>query len=63
MTVRELKDILEYYEDDMEVVTNGQNSGGYVNSISNINSKTIRAFYGKDFQAVVLDGSQVGMKD
>ena len=63
MTVKELKNTLEYYDEDMEVLINGDNSGGYVDSINDTDIEDIRAFYGNDFQAVVLNGRQVGMTD
>lgn len=63
MTTRELINILERYDDNTEVVTNGQNSGGYVNTTYNVRVGTVRSMFGKDFQAVIIDGDQVGMVD
>lgn len=64
MKVKELIKVLERYDSEMEVVTNGRNSGGYVDSIYNVRIGTVRAFYGNDFQAVIIDGEdQVGMTD
>lgn len=63
MTVREMINILERYDDNTEVVTNGQNSGGYVSTTYNVRIGTVRSMFGKDFQAVIIDGDQVGMVD
>ena len=64
MKVKELIKVLERYDSEMEVVTNGQNSGGYVDSIYNVRVGMVRASYGNDFQAVIIDGEdQVGMTD
>ena len=63
MTVKELREILERYKDDTEVVLSAENSGGYVDSIDNVRIGTVRAFFGKDFQAVIIDGNQVGASD
>ena len=62
MTIGELKGILEYYDEDMEVVFHGGNSGGYVDEIRDSTAtKNVRAFWGNNFRAVVLYGEQVGM--
>lgn len=63
MNVKELINILERYDGDTEVVLRGQNSGGYVDDVYNVRIGTVRASFGKDFQAVILVGNQVGMAD
>lgn len=60
MTVRELKDLLCDFDDDMEVVVKPDNSM-YVESINdNFSTREVTAFYGQDFDAVVIRTSQVG---
>lgn len=61
MTVRELKDLLSSFDDDMEVCFKPSNSY-YAESISDYGQESeIHAFYGKDFNAVVIGSSgQVG---
>lgn len=63
MTTRELINMLERYDDNTEVVINSENSGGYVSTTYNVRIGTVRSMYGKDFQAVIIDGDQVGMVD
>lgn len=60
MTVRELIDELEYYDDDMEVVMRPSNSI-YVDGISIVDTKELRSFYGddRDVLALMSDG-QIG---
>ena len=57
MTVRDLIDELENYDEDLEVVFNGNNTI-YVDSIGTTGTSEVRAFYGKDWEAVVLYADQ-----
>lgn len=61
MTVRELINELENYDDNMKVVTKNENGGGYVDCVSSSYTIEVRTFYGNDYEAVVLVGGQVGM--
>lgn len=64
MTVRELIDILESYDDDMEVIIGMRQTYGtdFAMEINyDVEERKIRAFYGKDYKAVVItEGSQCG---
>lgn len=53
MTIRELIDELEYFDENTEVVMQGVNSM-YVDSISHATTKELRANWGKDREVVVL---------
>ena len=57
MTVRNLIDKLENYDEDMEVVFRGSNTI-YVDSIETTGTNKVRAFYGDDWEAVVLYADQ-----
>lgn len=57
MTVRDLIDELENYDEDMEVVFRGSNAM-YVETIGTTGTNEIKAFYGKNWEAVVLYGNQ-----
>ena len=57
MTVRDLIDELENYDEDMEVVFRGSNTM-YVDSIGTTGTNEVRAFYGDDWEAVVLYADQ-----
>lgn len=57
MTVRALIDKLENYDEDMEVVLRGSHTM-YVDSIGAIGTNEVRAFYGNDWEAVVLYSDQ-----
>jgi hypothetical protein len=63
MTVKDLIDVLEELDEDMEVVFQGANSGGYVDGFSSeYEEKELRSFYGNDRDVVVLyASSQLGM--
>lgn len=61
MTVQQLIDELKYYNEDMEVVIRGGNSGGYVDSTDNVSTTEVTGFWGNDYEAVLISGSQVGM--
>jgi len=53
MTVRELIDELEFFDDDMEVVMKPSNSM-YVDGISGATDYELRSFYGEDRKVLVL---------
>ena len=53
MTVRELIEELEEFDEDMEVVFKPSNSH-YVDSVGYLKEKEISSFYGSDRKAVVL---------
>lgn len=67
MTIRELINELENFDEDMEVLIGMQQRYGtdFAMSIQdNIEEYTIRAFYGDDYKAVVItEGSQCGAVD
>ena len=56
MTVRELIEELECYNDDMEVVMKPSNST-YVDGINEPKVKELRAFFGEDRKVLVLTSS------
>lgn len=64
MTVRELREMLEEYDDNSRVLFEPVNSGGYVESFENaIGHRPITAFYGNDYEAIILvSGGQVGSR-
>lgn len=59
MTVRELIDELEYFDDDMEVAMKPSNSM-YVEGVSGAKTKELRAFYGDNRNVLVItsDGQE-----
>ena len=67
MTVRDLIDMLEEFDEDMEVrigMIQRYGSNFAMNICEDVEEHTIRSFYGKDFKAVVLtEGNQVGTVD
>lgn len=67
MTVRELIEILEEFDEDMEVrigMIQHYGSNFAMNIRDDIEEHNIRSYYGEDFKAVVLtEGSQVGVVD
>jgi hypothetical protein len=67
MTVRDLIEELEQFDEDMEVrigMIQNYGSNFAMNIIDNIAEHNIRAFYGDDFKAVVItEGNQVGTVD
>ena len=66
MTVRELIDILENFDDDMEVRIGMQQTYGtdFAMDIIDVEEYTVNAFYGEDYKAVVItEGSQCGAVD
>lgn len=56
MTVRELIEMLEDFDGDMEVVMKPSNSM-YVDGISGAREKELRAYYGDDRNVLVLTSS------
>ena len=64
MKVRDLIDILETYDDDMEVKIGMRQTYGTdfaMNIEYDIEERKISAFYGNDYKAVVItEGSQCG---
>ena len=67
MTVRDLIEELEQFDEDMEVrigMIQNYGSNFAMNIIDNIAEHKIRAFYGDDFKAVVItEGNQIGTVD
>lgn len=66
MKVRELIDMLENFDDDMEVRIGMQQTYGtdFAMSIRDVKEYTINAFYGEDYKAVVItEGGQCGAVD
>lgn len=67
MTVRDLIEELEQFDEDMEVrigMIQNYGSNFAMNIIDNIAEHNIRSFYGEDFKAVVItEGNQVGTVD
>lgn len=62
MTVRELIEELEDYDGNMRVVIRGHNSGGYVDNTEYVSRTEVTAFWGDDYDAVLIAGcEQVGM--
>ena len=60
MTARELKDLLADVSDNTQVVFKPQNSD-YVEGFTEVvKRKRITAFWGKDFEAYVINGEQTG---
>ena len=66
MTVRELIDMLENFDDDMEVRIGMQQTYGtdFAMRIRDVEEYPINAFYGDDYKAVVItEGEQCGSVD
>lgn len=67
MTVRDLIEMLEEFDEDMEVrigMIQNYGSNFAMNIINDIAEHNIRTFYGNDFKAVVLtEGNQIGTVD
>lgn len=67
MTVRDLIEMLEGFDEDMEVrigMIQRYGSNFAMNICEDVEEHTIRSFYGKDFKAVVLtEGNQIGTVD
>lgn len=56
MTVGELRELLENFDDEMEVVMKPSNSM-YVDGISDANIDELRSFYGEDREVLVITSS------
>ena len=66
MKVRELIDMLENFDEDMEVRIGMQQTYGtdFAKDIRDVEEYTINAFYGNDYKAVVItEGGQCGAVD
>ena len=67
MTVRDLIEMLEEFDEDMEVrigMIQRYGSNFAMNICGDVEEHKIRSFYGSDFKAVVLtEGNQVGTVD
>lgn len=67
MTVRDLIEMLEEFDEDMEVrigMVQNYGSNFAMNIINDIAEHKINSFYGDDFKAVVLtEGNQIGTVD
>lgn len=67
MTVRDLIEMLEEFDEDMEVrigMIQRCGSNFAMNICEDIEEHRIRSFYGDDFKAVVLtEGNQIGTVD
>jgi hypothetical protein len=67
MTVRDLIDVLENFDEDMEVhigMIQNYGSNFAMNIVEDVAEYKIRSYYGDDFKAVVLtEGDQIGVVD
>ena len=67
MTVRDLIEMLEEFDEDMEVrigMIQNYGSNFAMNIVDDVAEHKIRSFYGNDFRAVVLtEGNQIGTVD
>ena len=66
MTVRELIDMLENFDDDMEVRIGMKQTYGtdFAMEIGDVEEHNVMAFYGEDYKAVVItEGGQCGAVD
>ena len=67
MTVRDLIEMLEEFDEDMEVcigMIQNYGSNFAMNIVNDVAEHKIRAFYGDDYKAVVLtEGNQIGTVD
>lgn len=67
MTVRDLIEMLEEFDEDMEVrigMIQNYGSNFAMNIIDDIAEHTIKSYYGDDFKAVVItEGNQIGVVD
>ena len=66
MTVRELIDMLENFDGDMEVRIGIQQTYGidFAMEIRDVEERNVMAFYGEDYKAVVItEGGQCGTVD
>ena len=66
MTVREMIDMLENFDDDMEVIIGMQQTYGtdFAMEIGDVEEYNVMAFYGEDYKAVIItEGGQCGAVD
>lgn len=67
MTVRDLIEMLENFDEDMEVVIGMKQKYGSDFAMDihyDVEEHKVRVFYGKDFKAVVItEGEQIGAVD
>ena len=67
MTVKDLIEALEMFDDDMEVVIGMQQRYGSNFAIDiryDVEERTVRPFYGKDYNAIVItESAQCGSVD
>ena len=67
MTVRDLIEMLEEFDGDMEVrigMIQNYGSNFAMNIVNDIAEHKIRSYYGDDFKAVILtEGNQIGVVD
>lgn len=67
MTVRDLIEMLEEFDEDMEVcigMIQKYGSNFAMNIVDSVEVHKIREFYGEDFRAVVItEGNQIGTVD
>ena len=67
MTIRDLIEMLEEFDEDMEVrigMIQNYGSNFAMNIVEDVAEHRIRSFYGDDFKAVVLtEGNQIGTVD
>ena len=66
MTVRELIDMMENFDDDMEVIIGMQQTYGtdFAMEIRDVEEYNVMAFYDEDYKAVVItEGGQCGAVD
>lgn len=63
MTVRELREMLEEHDDNAEVLFQPDNSYYLESFECAIGRRPVNAFYGNDFEAVIIEsGGQVGSR-
>lgn len=67
MTVRDLIEMLEEFDEDMDVcigMIQNYGSNFAMNIVDDVEMHTIKSFYGDDFKAVVItEGNQIGTVD
>ena len=67
MTVRDLIDLLEQFDEDMSVrigMIQNYGSNFAMNICEDVEVHTVKSYYGKDYKAVVItEGNQVGVVD
>lgn len=60
MTVGELIEELQCYDEDIEVGFMGANSGGYIDSAESVTTTEVNCFYSDPTEMVVIYGTQIG---